>query len=358
MKILVVSGSSGGHIFPALSFLEAAKLKMPDAEALLVLPKKSLKSQICLDGFKVKYISTSEIGFNFSPQGFFSLFDFLKGFLESLFLMVEFRPDVVVGFGSIHSISLVMLAWLFRTKTLIHEQNVIPGRASGFLAKFADSVAVSFPQTRKYLDINPEKIVFSGNPIRSQLQKIDKKKALRFFGLDDDGFTLLVMGGSLGSSKINECFMSYLERPSQGKKIQVIHITGKKDFDCLAEKYKSIAANSKPFAFLKEMQYAYSACDLVICRSGAMSVSELIHFRLPAILVPYPYASAHQLENAKFLEARGSAVILKDSELNTQNLASVLSMLLKDSEKLESMRDHYDGVLVADANEILINQIT
>jgi len=357
MKILVVTGASGGHIFPALSFLDSLKEKYKDSQSLLVLPKRSIVSGILPDDYKVKYISILPIGLKFSTKNLLAGLMFLKGSFESLILLIKFKPDIVAGFGGIDCIPLVMFAWVFRIKTIIHEQNVIPGKANKLLAKFADKVAVSFESTQGHLGVNRSKVIFTGNPRRPQLKKIDRARALGFFGLSDNKFTILVMGGSQGSHSINNCFPLALSMMRDKDKLQVIHIAGVKDRAELDNGYKSIKADTRLFDFLSQMQYAYSISDLAVCRAGASTIAELIFFRIPAIIIPYPFAYEHQLSNAKVLEKAGTCLVINDSELSPKILCQALEEFMDGRQKLESMRSGYDSFSEGDANQALVNAV-
>ena len=359
MKVLIVTGSSGGHIFPALSFQEA--LRNRKASSLLVLPRpytenQALRTKEILGAqAQVKYLSISNLKLGLGLKSFISMFRFLKGSLESISLLVSFRPDIVAGFGSINSVWLIIFSWLFRIKTLIHEQNLIPGRANRFLAIFADKVAVSFKGTEDYLKISPKRIVFTGNPLRPGLNRVDKDKALSFFGLHPDKFTILVMGGSLGSQRINSSFLGAVSLFTEKESFQAIHISGALDFPMLDKAYKELGDSIKLFSFLNQMQYAYSACDLALCRAGATTIAEFIKFEVPAILIPYPFARRHQLSNAGVLETLGSCLVIKDNQLEPQMLKESLEELMHNPDKIRFMRSGYRSLAGANASELLAN---
>ena len=360
MRVLVVTGSSGGHIFPALSFLDGLKNRHKEIDTLLVLPRSSLKlatAKALALAYKVDWISISPVKLNISLKDSLAIFNFLKGSLESLFIILRFRPDIVVGFGSLICVPMIMLAWLFRIKTLIHEQNVLTGRANRLLAKFTDRIAISFQETRGYLKINPDKIVLTGNPIRRELKRIDKSKAFSFFGLNDDKFTILVMGGSLGSHSINKSFFGAVSTISDKSRFQVIHISGPGDYSLLYNSYKDLGLEIKLFGFFQQMQYAYSIADLAVSRGGATTIAELMFFCLPAIIIPYPYAYSHQLGNARVLEKKGCAVLIKDSRLDANILRQALEDIMNNPDKAKLMRSGYDGFLKVNANDLLVDEV-
>jgi len=356
LKILVIAGASGGHIFPALGFLDALKNKDKNIDTLLVIPKKITTSYIEDYGCKVNYISVTNIKLRFNVESFSSIFMFFKGCWESLFIILKFRPRIVVGFGSLATLPMISFAWMLGIKTIIHEQNVIPGKANNFLAKFVDRVALSFVQTREYFKNYQKKIVVTGNPIRKELSRIDKDRALSFFGFNNDKFTILVMGGSAGSHKINiEFFKTATTMPNR-EKLQVIHLTGTGDFEMLKNSYKGLNSNVKLFSFLKSVQYAYSAADLVISRAGATTIAEIIFFKLPAILIPYPYAYKHQLSNAELLGRAGLAMIIEDNEFDVAMLKQVIGELISNPQRLAAMRDHYSNTFLLSRNDLLVDE--
>lgn len=353
VKVLSVAGASGGHIYPAVSLLDELKDSHPGIDTLLVLPKRNIKSKVFPYGYKIKYISITPIVLRADFKFLLSLLRLIKGSFQSLFLLIEFRPDIVIGFGCIESAPLLFFAWLFRIKTLIHEQNVIPGRANKLLAAFADKVAVSFPETINLMKDFRSKIALTGNPVRKELEKIDREEALNFFGFDRSKFTILVMGGSLGSHRINEAFLKAVSVVSDKGRLQIIHLTGVADYELLNKSYKNLDVDSKILDFLKAMHYAYSASDLVISRAGATTIAEISFFKLPAILIPYPYAYRHQLANAKVLQQKGCALIIEDEELEKGALTEVLRSVIDDALKLKGLRSGYDGFAESNASRLL-----
>jgi len=356
MRVLVTTGASGGHIFPALSFIDALKDTHKGIETLLVVPKKNFLSQSQLKGYNLRYISITSITPRIDIKTLAAVFDFLKGSLESIFILFEFRPEAVVGFGSLYSIPLILFGWLFRIKTLIHEQNVIPGRANRLLAIFSDRVAISFPGSNNYFKRYANKTVLTGNPVRKELKIIDKNQALDFFGLDKNKFTILLTGGSQGSYNLNSGFLRAVSALRDKSKIQIIHLSGQKQEGFLRESYAGLGVVFRLFGFLKEMQYAYSAADFLIARAGATTISEAIIFRLPAVIVPYPFAYEHQLKNAEVLGNSGCAVIVDDRELKADKLSGILGDFMDNPDKLQRMRNNYDSISSCDANNLLAKE--
>jgi UDP-N-acetylglucosamine--N-acetylmuramyl-(pentapeptide) pyrophosphoryl-undecaprenol N-acetylglucosamine transferase len=352
VKILIVTGASGGHIFPAISFLDTLKQRYKDINTLLVLPRKSLKNKIQNSHYNVKYISITPISLKPDLKNFFAILRFFRGALESLFILMRFKPDIVVGFGSLVSIPLILFASVLGIKTIIHEQNVVPGKANRFLARTVDRIATSFTQTKDYLRVKPERITLTGNPIRGELKSIEREKALNFFDFDEYKLTILVMGGSQGSHAINIEFVRTFSLLPDTSNLQVIHITGNRDFELIRSKYQDLKFNAKIFNFLNYMQYAYSASDFIISRAGATTIAEIIFFRLPAILIPYPYAYYHQVSNARVLEEKGCAFIIRERSLKTNMLLEKIRFLTDNPGKLKDMQASYNDLQRGNANAV------
>ncbi len=353
MRILIAAGKSGGHIYPAVAL--AQELKNCAADVLLVLPRTSPQNNLPVEPVQVQYIAAGHLSLQLNKKTITGFYFCLSGAWESLRIILKFKPDAVVGFGSLNTLALIFWAWLFRIKTIIHEQNVICGRANRLLAKFVDRVAVSFKQTAGSLSIAKEKIIVTGNPLRRNLQRLEKKAALDFFGFARNKFTVLVTGGSQGSHKLNTaCFEALVDYPAKDN-LQVIHICGNRDYGQLKGGYGHLPY--RLFEFLPQMQYAYSASDLIICRSGATTIAELRRFGVPAILVPYPFAYAHQSANARILEEIGAALIIPDQELTAKIIKEKLTEFLKDPQALINMRQAYARLPEPDAAQLLAKEV-
>ncbi len=341
MKVFIVTGSSGGHIFPAVSLVEELKSLDPAAQLLLLLPKRSNLSLDIPAGCAVVYSSAPRLVLAFNRACIASFWGISKAFWQDLKVLLNFKPDVAVGFGSRDSVPVIFFAWFFRIKTIIHEQNVIPGKANRLLAKLVDKVAVSFTETSAYFGAGRDKIVLSGNPLRKGLIRLERKVAAGYFGFQENKFTILVVGGSQGSSRINAGFADALSVLPGKENLQLIHLSGKQDKEFLQKRYAKAGVSAQVFEFLPQMHYAYSAADLAICRAGATTVAELIFFSLPAVLVPYPHAYAHQMSNARVLGNAGSAVVIEDAKLEPEGLRDLLARLICSEQELSRMRHSY-----------------
>ncbi len=327
-RVLIVTGRSGGHIFPAVSVIE--RLCSVGADTVMVLPERTAlpsaeSGRSCMRSVTLPYPPAA---MRRILGGYAVLLYMPLIFLKSLFLLVCFRPDVVAGFGSVCSVPMVFLAHLLGVRTIIHEQNVIPGKANLFLSRFCDRIAVSFEGTAGRLGRAGSKAVLTGNPLRSGLRRVEKKEALAFFGLDARKFTVLVTGGSQGSSRINDCFARAVGLLAERDRLQIVHLTGRGDYSAVREAYAGCGAEARVFEFLASMEYAYSAADLIIARAGAMTVSEIIYYGIPAIIIPYPFAGRHQDANAGVLERSGLAEVIADEGVSPEALRAALEKAL------------------------------
>lgn len=349
MKILIVSGGTGGHLFPAIRLVEELKACGMD-EVLFVTSCRKQDSAI-LKREHMRFCVLSVI-----PLQSCNVFDLLNfswrlasGAIKSLFLLLSFRPQVVIGFGGYVSGPIVLLAALSGIKTVIHEQNVYPGKTNKALARFVDRIAVSFLETRVYLKRFDSKIVVSGNLIRQGLKKTGSKK---------DTFTILTMGGSQGAHTLNKLVpeAAGLINGDVKKDLEIVHISGARERDEVAAAYNNKGIKSRVISFTEEMSDIYNECDFVISRAGATTVSELLFLGKPSILVPYPHAGGHQRLNARILQVAGIAVLLEEEGLTAEALRERIIGFM-DKAKLATMAKKTQGSVHKDACEILIKEI-
>lgn len=357
LRVLVATGSSGGHVFPALSFIDALRETHPSAKSLLVVPQRHRIDARAFAGYDVRFIPFASLHPKLCVKNLFALFELVKASVASFFIFVEFRPQVVVGFGSLAALPSVLYGWFFRAKTVIHEQNVSPGLANRVASYFADKIALSFRQTEKYFGHAAAKLRFTGNLLRKELRVVKKEEARRFFHLSEALFTILVMGGSQGSRAINRAFLESLASLGGTSFIQIIHLTGMQDYEPVRQAYEQLNVACRVFPFLQEMQYAYSASDIVIGRAGATTIAELAFFGSPAILVPYPFASRHQLENALLLERAGCAVLIEEDKLSSICLSKALGDFLRIPERINSMKKHYEDFPSIDSKAVFLEEV-
>ncbi len=332
MKIVLAAGGSGGHVFPALS--TAIRLREDGHQIVFLTTPGIAAEKIKKENFEFFVLCAQGLTLN-SPKSFLAAaFCMVKAFGQAFCFLRKIQPDVVAGFGGYISFPAVVAAFILRRPALIHEQNVVPGKANLVLSKIADKVAVSFEKSKKYF--SAKKVVLTGCPCREHKTSLNREEILRRFNLQSGRLTILVTGGSQGSQRLNEVFLETIPLFKKELNFQVIHISGKKDYGRLKAQYESLGVQFCLFDFLDEIDLAYTVADLVICRSGAMTVNEVAWFALPAIFVPYPFAGGHQRENAKVLCEAHTASLIEQKDLSAEGLKEkIISMLARKLDKKE-----------------------
>ncbi|MCQ2478703.1 MAG: undecaprenyldiphospho-muramoylpentapeptide beta-N-acetylglucosaminyltransferase [Clostridia bacterium] len=359
MHILFAGGGTAGHINPALAVAGYIKEKHPDAvisyigtpdklEAVLVPEKGYDFRTIEVSGFQRK-ISKENLKKNVSAfkKMFTSSFEAKK-------ILKELKPDVVVGTGGYVSGPVLRDAVKLGIKTAIHEQNAFPGVTTKMLAKNVDEVMLAMPQAKSYLKLKKEPTV-TGNPVRSELLNITKQQARKKLGFDNRPM-ILSFGGSLGARHINEALEGLIKWHNGTDKFYHIHGTGKVGFNAmnehLDEKGVKLSKNVKVREYIDDMDICMAAADLVICRAGAITLSELCACGKPAILIPSPYvAENHQYHNAMTLKNCGAAEVIEEKDLTEEKLIEVVSGIIENKPKLEKMSNAAYKNAILDANE-------
>lgn len=342
MKIIVSGGGTGGHIYPALTLIDAIKSKQPDAEFLYVGTKKGLEADI-----------VPKAGINFTALN-------LEGGLERRFTLAnisraanaiwsikhasdivhEFKPNVVVGTGGYVCGPILLAASLMKVPTLIQEQNAVAGVTNKILSKFVTKIAVGTQDALK--NFPAEKTVYTGNPIRSAVLDAKKSDGLKEFGFTADKPIVLISGGSRGARSINNAMIAVLKSAAQKNSAQFLHVTGKGEFDSVTEKLTDVldAPNIKVVPYLYNMPRAMAMADLAIFRAGATGLAELTARGVPSILIPYPFAAEnHQEFNARSLVEAGAARMILNKDLTAEILSATIDELLTSPETLKKMSE-------------------
>lgn len=336
LRVIITGGGTGGHIYPGIAVAKAIKELCPDAEIMFIGGRGQRES-----------IIIPQAGFNFRPilaQGFPRKVsrDWLKvfvkvpkGFLSSLFLIREFDPDIVLATGGYVCGPVALAAFFLNVPVVIQEQNAVPGITNRILGKWAREIYVPFCEARKFFDAR--KVRLTGNPIRKEIYSTrgDHSK----LGLSSNKVTITFLGGSQGSRSINSAAIEAITYLSDhASKIQIIHQTGERDWQRVSDAYNNTSIKALVKPYFHSIEEIYSVSDLVVSRSGGVTVAEITARGLPAILIPYPYAAVNeQAHNAKVLERRGAAIVIADSELNGKKLADTIISLLNDENRLSEM---------------------
>ncbi len=357
MKIVIAGGGTGGHIFPAVAIGHALQRLKPGTELLFVGANGKMEMEkVPQEGFKI--IGLDIAGFNRSNlfKNLTLPFKLWKSRQKANQIISDFKPDAVVGVGGFASFPMLYAAQGKGIPTLIQEQNSFAGKSNKILGKKAKSVCVAYDGMERFFP--KEKIMITGNPVRATIAQanISHEEGLAAFGLDSRKKTILVVGGSLGAKTINEAIATHIDEiMSWG--VQLIWQTGKL---FLEEGKKATAKFDKGIVvqeFIRNMEYAYAAADMVVSRAGALASAELCIAGKPVIFVPYPFAAEdHQTSNAMALVEHNAAMMVKDSEARTV-LVQKLKMLVQDENMQLIMAQNIVKHGIRDADERIAQKV-
>jgi UDP-N-acetylglucosamine--N-acetylmuramyl-(pentapeptide) pyrophosphoryl-undecaprenol N-acetylglucosamine transferase len=354
-RIAVFAGPSGGHLFPALAFSGAFREKVPASQIALITGEKGkrfvLQSKTEIFD-QIHYLPDFPFPRQISLQSMNFLLQLGRAFIFSSHFLSQTRPDLCVGFGSYMSYPGLAMASRKKIPILIHEQNRIPGKATLWLAPHADCVTVSFQETLSHKPLRCRE--FTGLPLRSELQKAALQNSRKGYA---EPFRLLIVGGSQGAHRLNETVVESFSRFSheEKSKIAVMHITGETDFPWVKECYQKMNIQAEIFPFWNKMETLYSHADVAITRAGANTLFELALFRLPAIVIPYPYAGGHQQANANYYATRDAVISCSEFLLTSDWLLGQLRAIQKDSDRRKRMSEAIGKLATPDAACRLVN---
>ncbi|KFF09679.1 undecaprenyldiphospho-muramoylpentapeptide beta-N-acetylglucosaminyltransferase [Flavobacterium hydatis] len=353
-KFILSGGGTGGHIYPAIAIANELKLQYPDAEFLFVGAKDKMEMQkVPQAGYEIKGLWIAGLQRKLTLQNAMFPFKLMSSLLQSRKIIKAFKPNVVIGTGGFASGPLLKMAGSAGIPTVIQEQNSFPGITNKLLSKKASAICVAYKNLERFFPA--DKIVLTGNPVRQDLIDIGSKRdeAIAFYNLDANKKTLLVLGGSLGARRVNQLIEK--ELPNMlSQYVQVIWQCGKLYF----EDYKKYnQPNVKVVDFIERMDFVYAAADVIISRAGASSVSELCIVGKPVIFIPSPnVAEDHQTKNAQAIVDQNGAILLKESELNSE-FSIVFEALLKDEEKQKQLRENIKKLAMPGATKAIVAEI-
>jgi UDP-N-acetylglucosamine--N-acetylmuramyl-(pentapeptide) pyrophosphoryl-undecaprenol N-acetylglucosamine transferase len=319
--ILIMAGGTGGHIYPGLAVADALKaqgwnivwLGAPNSMEAELVPKH---------GYPVAWVNFSGVRGKGALRLLTLPFTLLRALWQSADAIFRHRPDVVLGMGGYITMPGGLMAAFLRRPLVIHEQNSIAGLSNKLLAKLATRVLSGFPEVLKGTQ-------WCGNPVRADIAALPAPQQ-RFAGRSGK-LNVLVVGGSLGAQALNEALPKALALLGESERPQVLHQTGKKNFEAVQKLYAQAGVSADIRAFLDDMADQYAKADVVICRAGALTIAELAAAGVASVLVPFPHAvDDHQTHNARFLSEHGAAVLLPQKELNAEQLAQLLRGLDRD----------------------------
>lgn len=366
-RIMIATGGTGGHINPALAVAGYIRENYPDAQILFVGTAVKMEAQLVpAAGFDFKTIEIQGFSRDLTPAGLIknikTLFLIVKSSSQAKKIIKEYNPDVVLGFGGYVSGPVLKTAAKMGIPTAVHEQNAFPGVTNKTLAKRVDRVMLTAPEAEKYFQSkNP--CVVTGLPVRGEMINADRDISRAELKLDDRPL-ILSMGGSLGAKVINESMTELIAQRYEKKDRYFLHATGKNGvgmFDVLKNEKKIDLENNKHIMlreYIDDMYRCMAAADLVICRAGASTLSELQAMGKPSILVPYPYAAEnHQYHNAMALVNNGAAILIEDKDLTGERLIKEVDKLLAHPEKLKEIGENAKKMAIYDATERIVKCI-
>lgn len=361
MNIVFVAGGTGGHINPAIAIAGTIKQKHPNAKISFIGNRVGMEATLVpKEGYDFYPIDVAgfqrKLNFTNIKRNFAALYKMFGSTLQAEKLLLQLKPDVVVGTGGYTSGPVLRKAAKMGIKTATHEANAFPGITTKMLSKYVDEIMVAMPKVIEKLPKN-KKYTITGNPVRQSILNITKAEARQALGLDDRPM-ILSLGGSLGAKPINQAVSELLAWHANSKKYYHFHSIGKYGMSYMPDLLKSKGVDYKSLDNLRITEYIYdmdiclAAADLVINRAGAITISELSVQGKPSILIPSPYvAENHQFYNAKTLSDNNAAVLIEEKDLNGKVLIETVNSLINDKEKLMEMSKNAQNVAVFDSNE-------
>jgi len=358
MRVIMTGGGTGGHIYPAIAIADKIVERTNDTEVLFVGTRHGLEKDLVPHaGYEIKFITVRGINRKNPIKNIKVFADYNKGKRQARRIIEEFKPDLVIGTGGYASSPVVRIAAQMGIPSYIQEQNAFPGITNKMLEKHVNKVFLGFEEAAKYFK-HPEKHVVTGNPVRADFFNFDRKASRERLGLTDDDFMLLSFGGSQGAGRINKAMLSVCEKYSGARGMQVYFATGKAYYEPVMTEINDLGFNLAPnihiMEYIRNMQVYLAAADLVVARSGALTVSEIAICGRPSILVPSPNVTGdHQTFNARAIADKGGAVLLPESELDGERLFEEIERLSKDRQALEVMSEKAKESAPMDATDII-----
>jgi len=353
-SILVLAGPTGGHLFPAWAFAEQLKARQPSWNITLLTGQRASRLGPVFETSPfdhVLYVRDFHSPFRSLSRLFSALGNAAGAFFQVLGWVLREKPDLAVGFGSYVSVPGCVVCFGRKIPVLLHEQNQVAGKATQFLMRFTPYLASSFDSTLP-VPLNGNSWSVTGLPIRQKLLA-EARKLKRHF--QKPRLTWLVVGGSQGARRINDTVVKTLKllSPEEIEKIAVIHITGHDDFERIKKDYEALKFPTQVYPFFDKMHELYPQIDFALTRAGANTLFELALFGVPAAVVPYPHAGAHQLGNARAFEQAGAVALQKESALSSDLLLRMVKIFLTDEDLRERLSKNISALARPEAGSFL-----
>ena len=357
MRVLLAGGGTAGHINPAISIADTIKSKEPGSEFMFVGTQSGMESRLVPKaGYKIEFVDVQGFKRKLTPENIIAVFKALRALGKCRSIIKKFKPDVVIGTGGYVSGPLLYAATQLKIPALIHEQNVFAGLTSKMLCNKVNTVCISFEESRKHFE-NTENVVLTGNPIRQELFGLTYSHAREKIGVDDKPL-IVAFGGSLGATRLNESMVDYIKKTEEGM-CNILFATGERGFETVLKSLEGV--NKKGVNVVKyiyNMDEAMQAADLLVCRAGALTLSELNALGKPALLIPSPNVTDnHQYYNAKALVDNNAAVMIEEKNLDSEVFKKAVDELLYNRNRLDEMGIHSKKMGIRNANELIYKEI-
>ena len=347
MKFILTCGGTAGHINPALAVAGRLRELMPDCEILFIGADGKMEMELVpREGYKIEPLKITNISRGHSLEAIIHNLDTLKNVAvstrEAKRIMREFKPDVVIGTGGYVCYPVLMAASELKIPTAVHESNAVPGLTTKLLAEHVDKVLVGFEESRGAYH-HPEKVEVTGTPVRGEFAAYSKALAKRELGLDPDEPLVVSVWGSLGAAHMNKIMGELITMMDDSRPFRLIHSVGTRYFEDFMATLRQCAPDFARFGadvrkYIYDMPRVMAAADLILCRAGASTLSELAYMGKPVIIVPSPnVTNNHQEKNARVLEKAGGAKVFLEGEFDAPALMDTVRGLLGDSTQLEAM---------------------
>ena len=366
MRVIIAAAGTGGHINPGIAIANKIKSVEKDSEIIFVGTNRGLEVDLVpRAGYGLKTIEAHGIERKLTLQNFKNLYHTIKSVTEAKKLMKEFKPDVVIGTGGYICMPVILAASKMKIPTLLHESNAFPGVSVKLLSKKVDAVLLGFEDAKARLP-KAKKVVVTGNPTKikkKSFSNAEKSKLIQQMGLKENKPIVLVFGGSQGAQSINSSFIDIIQN-KRNTEYQIMWAAGPAQFDVIKQKLQEVhmdienISNVKIVPYIYNMEEVINVVDLVVSRSGAMTITEIAIAGKPAIFIPFPYATEnHQEYNAKVLEKVGAAKIILDKNLNAELLHDTIMKIVSNKSELETMSQNASKVAVNNVEENIYKEV-
>lgn len=349
MRVIISAGGTGGHIYPALSIIKKLQEKESYLEVLYIGTHNRMEKDIIPQN-NIPYESIEIYGFSKNIlKDFKNVYLLYKAYNKCLKIMKEFKPDIVIGVGGYVTMPVIMAAKNLNIKSVIHEQNIIPGKTNKYLSRGVDAVFTSFKESEKYFDKSVN-CIYTGHPSGDNVLSLKpiRKDEL---GLSKNKKLVLITSGSLGSSALNDKLIEFLNLSGK-EDYEVLFITGKGNYDEFNK--NKFNSNIKIMPYLDNLSALLKSCNLVIGRAGAGIISELLVAKVPSILIPSPnVANNHQYYNAKAMQDKNLAIMIEEKDLDSKVLYERVKGLLSNNEEYRNLKNNlYENIMPSSSEKI------